>query len=129
MKKSGILILFSILLCSHFVLAQEVNVNIMQGFKNGDASKIAPYLDQKVDFIGPNKEGLLSASQAKAELSSFFAVHHVSNFIVKHNGQSPSGNAYSIGVLTTSDGNYRVYMLFPKKTKEKISEIRIEKDE
>jgi hypothetical protein len=53
----------------------------------------------------------------------------VKSFVVKHNGKSPSGNAYSIGVLDTSDGNYRIYLLFPEKTKEKISEIRIEKDE
>ena len=129
MKKTGFPTLLSLLFICQFALAQEVNVRIMEGFKNGDAAQIAAFLSPMVDYIGPKKEGQLSASQTNAQLSSFFASNRVSNFIVKHNGESPSGNGYSIGVLTTSKGIYRVYLLFPGKTKDKISEIRIEKDE
>lgn len=129
MNMSGFLSLLSLLIISQIALAQEVNVQIMEGFKTGDAARIAAFLSPVVDYIGPKKEGQLSASQTKAQLSSFFASNRVSNFVVKHNGKSPSGNAYSIGVLTTSNGIYRVYLLFPGKTIDKISEIRIEKDE
>lgn len=101
----------------------------MEGFKNGNASSIANFLTPEVDYTAPNKESVLTASQTKSELSTFFKAHKVTSFEVKHNGKSPSGNAYFIGVLNTSDGNYRVYLLFPEKTKDKISEIRIEKDE
>ena len=129
MKKTGIRALLSLLLISQFAFAQEVNVRIMEGFKNGDAALISTYLSPVVDYMGPNKESQLTAIQTKAELSSFFNSHKVTSFVVKHNGKSPSGNAYLIGVLSTNNGTYRVYLLFPEKTKEKISEIRIEKDE
>ncbi|HAW51684.1 MAG TPA: hypothetical protein DCX54_05050 [Flavobacteriales bacterium] len=131
MKKSGsiaLLVLLFVFPCK-FMFAQEVNVGIIEGFKNGNASLIAEYLTPEVDYMGPNKESQLSADQTKSQLTSLFASLKVSSFEVKHNGKSPSGNAYLIGSMTTSKGVYRVYLLFPEKTKEKISEIRIEKDE
>ena len=130
MKNSRFQALFCLLLIGQFVFAQEVNVRIMEGFKNGDAALIADNLTPVVDYMGPKKESQLTASQTKSELSSFFSSHKVSSFVVvKHKGESPSGNAYLIGVLTTNNGTFRIYLLFPEKTKEKISEIRIEKDE
>ena len=129
MNKTGFRALLYLLLISQFAFAQEVNVRIMEGFKNGDAALIATYLSPVVDYMGPNKESQLTANQTKAELSSFFNSHKATSFVMKHKGKSPSGNAYFIGVLSTNNGTYRVYLLFPEKTKEKISEIRIEKDE
>jgi len=129
MKKSSLRVLLSLFLISQFAYAQEVNVRIIEGFKNGNAALIGDYLAPEVDFTGPNKEGQLSPVQTKKELSSFFNSRKVISFEVKHTGKSPSGNAYLIGALTTSKGIYRVYLLFPKETKEKIAEIRIEKDE
>ncbi len=129
MNKSSILAVFFFLFTCQFLLAQDVNVHIIEGFKNGKASELASQLAPVVDYIGPKKEGQLNGSQTISQLTSFFSAHKASNFIIKHSGDSPSGNVYSIGVLTTNDGDYRVYLLFAANSNNKISEIRIEKDE
>jgi hypothetical protein len=129
MKNTGSRALLCLLFISQVAFAQEVNVRIIEGFKNGDPALIADYLAPMVDYMGPKKEEQLTANQTRSELSSFFYSNKVSSFVVKHTGKSPSGNGYLIGVLTSNKGTHRIYLLFPGKSKEKISEIRIEKDE
>lgn len=75
MKKTGFPTLLSLLFICQFALAQEVNVRIMEGFKNGDAAQIAAFLSPMVDYIGPKKRG--SSVHLKPTLNCHPFLHRI----------------------------------------------------
>ena len=128
MTKSVAILLFSFQMAL-LVHAQEVNVNIIRGFTEGNATFIEPYLNEQIELIDPLNEGLFSKEFTTKKLTDFFGQSNPNMFTIKHKGSSPGGLSYCIGILGSENGNYRVYLLFDDLKGTKISEIRIEEDE
>jgi len=107
-----------------------ISDDLSAAFKNGDANKIATHFTDPVDLSIPDNEGVFSKTQATQILKTFFSKNKPSNFKVVHNGNSKNNSHYSIGNLTTSTGNFRIYILYKKlKKSSSILELRIETEE
>ncbi len=101
--------------------------NIINAFKNGDASAVAKNFEGNVEITIKTGTTSYSKSQAEMVLKSFFAAHKPKSFTVAHEGTSPQGSKYFIGNLTSASGNYRTYV-YAKTVKNElvIQEIRFE---
>jgi hypothetical protein len=101
--------------------------NIVNAFKNGDASAVAKNFEGNVEITIKTGTTSYSKSQAEMVLKSFFAAHKPKTFTVAHEGTSPQGSKYFIGNLTSAAGNYRTYV-YAKTLKNElvIQEIRFE---
>ena len=101
--------------------------NIINAFKNGDASAVAKNFEGNVEITIKTGTTSYSKSQAEMVLKSFFAAHKPKSFTVAHDGTSPQGSKYFIGNLTSASGNYRTYV-YAKTVKSElvIQEIRFE---
>jgi hypothetical protein len=101
--------------------------NIVNGFKNGDASTIAKNFEGNVEITIKTGSTSYSKSQAEMVLKSFFAAHKPKTFTLAHEGTSPQGSKYFIANLTSAAGNYRTYVYAKTvKTELVIQEIRFE---
>jgi hypothetical protein len=120
---------FTAILCFLMTIAASAQSfdNIVNGFKNGDASAIAKNFEGNVEITIKTGSTSYSKSQAEMVLKSFFAAHKPKTFAVAHEGTSPQGSKYFIGNLTTAAGNYRTYVYAKTvKTELVIQEIRFE---
>ena len=117
------------LLVSFDLLAQDNQESIAQGFRTGNVDKISSEMAEEIELFTPENEGTFSKDMSAKKLKAFFSSCKPLNFKIIHQGTSPSGSAYCIGQLETEKGNYRIYMLFSGKGGNKLSELRIEKDE
>lgn len=107
-----------------------ISENLSTAFKTGNATKIATHFTDPIDLSIPNNEGVFSKTQATQILKTFFSKNKPSNFKVVHNGNSKNNSHYSIGNLTTSTGNFRVYLLYKKPlASNSLLELRIEREE
>jgi hypothetical protein len=118
------------LLISFSVLFAQTEENITAALKTGNSKEIAKYFGANVNLKILNQEDIYSKNQAELILKDFFTKNTVKNYIPKHNGTSKNGAQYTIGVLSTNNGNFRVYY-FLKKNNEgiQIQEFRIEVEE
>lgn len=118
--------LFIGLTASRFPISDDLTV----AFKSGNVDKIATHFTDPIDLSIPNNEGVFSKTQATQILKTFFTKNKPSNFKVVHNGDSKNNAHYSIGNLTTSNGAYRIYILYREvKSINIILELRIETEE
>ena len=118
--------LFIGLTASRFPISEDLTV----AFKSGNVDKIATHFTDPIDLSIPNNEGVFSKTQATQILKTFFTKNKPSNFKVVHNGDSKNNAHYSIGNLTTSNGAYRIYILYREvKSINIILELRIETEE
>ena len=118
--------LFIGLTASRFPISDDLTV----AFKSGNVDKIATHFTDPIDLSIPNNEGVFSKTQATQILKTFFTKNKPSNFKVVHNGDSKNNAHYSIGNLTTSNGAYRIYILYKEvKSINIILELRIETEE
>jgi Domain of unknown function (DUF4783) len=104
--------------------------NIGPAFKKGDASAIAKHFDGNVIITTKAGSNSYSKSQAEIVLKNFFTAHAPKTFNIAHQGTSPEGSKYFIGALSTSTGNYRVYVSSKvSNTAIIIQEIRFEEQQ
>ena len=122
---SGIFLILTISLT-----ASPIDDNLATALKKGNTEEIATHFGNSVDLSIPNNEGVYSKTQAKLILKTFFIKNKPSNFSIVHKGDSKNNSHYSIGNLTTSNGNYRTYILYKEVDKKvTILELKIEADE
>lgn len=118
-----------LLICFTGVFAQTEE-NIAAALKAGNSKEIAKHFGTNVNLKILNQEDIYSKNQAEMILKDFFTKNPVKNYTAKHNGTSKNGAQYTIGTLSTSNGNFRTYY-FIKKNPDgvQIQEFRIENEE
>ncbi|MFM2226114.1 MAG: hypothetical protein RJA07_2316 [Bacteroidota bacterium] len=96
---------------------------------NSKSPSLAAYLANTVELTLLDKESNYSRNQADAVLNSFFQNNQVNGFKLNHQGSSPDGSSFGIGVLSTNKGNYKVIFYLKQSGGQfLIQELRIEKD-
>lgn len=87
---------------------QPIDVILVKSFKEENATLLANYFGENVDFSILGKANFYSRSQAKQILQHFFAEHKTKNFEIIHKANAEKSQ-YFIGELLTVAGNkYRV---------------------
>ena len=102
--------------------SSEVPSEIISALNEGDASQLSTYLNANVELVIDNKNDVFSKQQASGIISDFFRKNRVSSFQLLHKGNKDLAS-FAIGMLKTSNGNYRVYVLTRKN---EIQQLRIE---
>jgi hypothetical protein len=108
----------------------EVNLSaIVKALSEGDATTVGNYFDSNVELTLLEKQDVYDKAKATSALKDFFVKNKPRNYTAVHQGTSKGNSShYTIGDLTTTSGNYRVYLYF--KTSGStivIQEMRIEK--
>lgn len=118
------LLCLSLFAAVSFVEAQtaEVPSAIISALNEGDASQLSANLNANVELVIDNKNDVFSKQQASGIISDFFRKNRVSSFQLLHKGNKDLAS-FAIGMLKTSNGNYRVYVLTRKN---EIQQLRIE---
>lgn len=130
LMKKLIFIFLSVFVFGSFASGQNSIEVISNSLKNGDAPTLASYFHATIDLTIIQKQGTYSKSQGEQVVKNFFSENKPSAFTVNHDGTSGEGSKYIIGTLTTSSGNYRVYIYFKNLNgSELIQTLRFELDE
>ena len=108
---------------SSFIL--DVGEEIMSALKQGKASELVQYFDEKVSIKLINQEDVLSRSQAEANLKYFFEKHPVKSFSNAHRSSMNTTSQYITGTLETGNGKFRISILIRR---DLVSQFRIESD-
>jgi hypothetical protein len=118
------LVLSSLFLVMPFIEAQssEVPSEIISALNNGNSSQLSASLNANVELFIDNKNDVFSKQQASGIIADFFKKNHIKNFQLLHKGNKDLAS-FAIGMLKTSNGNYRVYVLTRKN---EIQQLRIE---
>lgn len=97
--------------------------------KQGDVESIAVFFDNSIDLTFSDKTNTYSKKQAVVIIQNFFNKIEPKDYIAQQRGKSQSTNTkFNIGTLYTSNGIYKVYMLFIiKKGYYYLKELRFEK--
>ena len=129
MKKLVSFLIIGLLAVSAY--AQE-NVEIPSGIsmalKSGDTAQLSNYLNDNVEMVILDKEGIYSKDQAEVILNDFFKKNPPRRFSLLHQG-GKTKSKYGIGNLETADQIFRVYFLLKETNgKQIIHQLRIEKE-
>jgi hypothetical protein len=103
----------------------EVSDDVISALKQGKASELVKFFDEKVSVKLINQEDVLSKSQAEANLKYFFEKHPVKTFSSSHSSSMNNNMQYITGTLETSNGKFRVSVLLRRNL---IAQFRIEND-
>ena len=105
----------------------DVSDDITNAIKQGNASVIAKYFNDKIDLKILDQEDVYSKAQAESVLKDFFAKHKVKTFTPSHSSSANSANQFVVGILETMNGKFRISFLIKKfDDKFLISQFRIE---
>ena len=100
---------------------------VVNAMKNGNASQLSKYFDDRIDLTLPGKSDNYSKTQAEMILKDFFATNEVKDFLIKHKGEN-SGSEFCLGVLTTKNGNFRTkFYMKHKGDRQVLQEIGFQK--
>ncbi len=103
----------------------DVGEEIVSALRQGKASELVKYFDEKVSIKILNQEDVLSKAQAEANIKYFFEKHPVKSFTDAHKSAMNSTSQYITGSLETTNGKFRVSILIRH---ELVSQFRIESD-
>jgi hypothetical protein len=107
----------------------EIPADVIKGFNQGNATVIAHFFKGNIELTINNKENIYSSTQAELILKDFFKKNIPQSFKIIHEG-GKGVSKYAIGTLKTSQGNYRITMLFKLNNNSPyIHQLRIEKDD
>lgn len=129
MKKAiFLIILFLIQLSSFSQDKGDIPSGINLALKEGNAKELSNYMNNNVEMVIIDKEGIYNKVQAEMILKDFFAKNPPRKFSLLHQG-GKADSKYGIGNLITSDNTYRVYFLLKiTNGKSLIHQFRIEKE-
>ena len=118
------LLLSSLFLVIPLIEAQstEVPSEIIAALNEGNSSQLSAHLNANVELVIDNKNDVFSKQQATGIITDFFKKNRATGFQLLHKGNKDLAS-FAIGMLKTSDGNYRVYVLTRKN---EIQQLRIE---
>jgi hypothetical protein len=122
MKALAILLLS---LLSFSFTVNDINDDINNGLKQGNASEIVKNFADRVSIKVLNQEDLLSKSQAQALIEDFFSKHKVKSYQTSHTSIVNSDQQFITGSLDTMNGKFRISILVRGNV---ISQFRIETD-
>jgi len=125
MKTFKLFILCTSLFCAlPFVQSQTVEVPsyIITALNEGNASQLSSHLNSNVELVIDNKNDVFSKQQAAGIIADFFRKNVASSFQLIHKGNKDAAS-FVIGILKTSTGNFRVYVLTRNN---EIQQLRIE---
>ena len=106
----------------------EIPSGISMALKSGDAAQLSNYLNDNVEMVILDKEGIYSKDQAEVILNDFFKKNPPRRFSLLHQG-GKTKSKYGIGNLETADQTFRVYFLLKETNgKQIIHQLRIEKE-
>jgi len=125
MKTIKLFLLCSCLFCAiPLTEAQnsEVSPDIISALNNGAANQLSAHLSANVELVIENKNDVFSKQQAAGIIADFFRKNPISSFQLLHKGNKDAAS-FAIGILKTSSGSFRVYVLTRKN---EIQQLRIE---
>ncbi|MCD6597346.1 MAG: DUF4783 domain-containing protein [Bacteroidales bacterium] len=106
----------------------EIPSEISMALKSGDAALLSNYLNDNVEMVILDKEGIYNKDQAEVILNDFFKKNPPRRFSLLHQG-GKTKSKYGIGNLDTADQTFRVYFLLKETNgKQIIHQLRIEKE-
>ncbi len=106
MSRYSILMFFLLLTPSYFTGQNQVN--LPDAFKNGNAEGISQNFDRNTDLVILDDDKIVNKKQGKNLLEKFFKSHEPVSFKVLHSGESGSSMRYTIGILETKHGTFRI---------------------
>jgi len=110
------------------VLGQTVPKGLVEAMGQGDASVMSEYFHQSLEMSILEEDYETSKNQAARIMESFFKKHSPTGFTVSFEGTKEQSK-YAIGTLSTSNGTFRVNLLFINKDEERlIYYLSIEKE-
>ena len=129
MKKMFSFLFISLLVVSAYSQdSVEIPGEISMALKSGDAGQLSNYLNDNVEMVILDKEGIYSKDQAEVILNDFFKKNPPRRFSLLHQG-GKTKSKYGIGNLETADQTFRVYFLLKETNgKQIIHQLRIEKE-
>ena len=108
--------------------SSDIPSGISLALKAGSASELVKYMNESVELVILDKEGIYSKSQAEMILKDFFSKNPPKKFSLLHQGGKAESN-YGIGSLETGKDSFRVYFLLKSKgNRSVIHQFRIEKE-
>ena len=125
MKTFKLFLLLSSLFCAIPLIeaqSSEVPSEIIAALNVGNASQLSANLNTNVELVIDTKNDVFSKQQASGIIADFFRKNHVNSFQLLHKGNKDAAS-FVIGMLKTSSGNFRVYVLTRKN---EIQQLRIE---
>lgn len=99
---------------------------VSTALKSGNAVEIAKYFKSNVDLSILDEDDLYPKADAQKMITNFFRKHQPTDFKVLHQGNSNKGLEYTIGKLTTNNGNFRISFYI---NSDLIQQFTIDKDE
>ncbi len=103
----------------------DVTEDVIAAVRQGKASELIRYFDEKVLVKVISQEDVLSKAQAEANLKYFFEKHPVKAFSSTHVSAVNNNSQYITGSLETSNGKFRISVLLRRNL---IAQFRIETD-
>lgn len=93
----------------------DISNEVAAAIRSGKAAEVIKHCSNTVDLKILNKENVYSKSQAELILKDFFQKNPLKSFSIIHQGESKSGDRFSIGSYETISGKkFRSYFLFKK---------------
>lgn len=101
--------------------------DLKTAFAKGDVETISLYLGSSIEICYLDEVDFYDQKKARAMLTSFFKENIPTAYKEIHSGSSKGSSYYTIGLLTTNKGQYRVYLYFKKDQQDlTIQEIRFD---
>lgn len=125
-KRTFLTILFSVFM---LVAAKaQVLEDVVNNIRSGNAAAMTKYFDKIVAISINNNQSTYSGAQAEMVLKDFYSKNPVKDFVIMQTGSSGTSSKFVIGKLTTSSGNYQLYVVMKMKDeKYMLHEMRFEK--
>lgn len=118
-----------ILLLTPAYLTGQNQVNLPDAFKSGNAEGISQNFDRNTDLVILDNDEIVNKKQGKNQLEKFFKSHEPVNFKVLHSGESGTSMRYTIGILETKKGNFRIsYYIRDTNGKQLIQQLTIDEE-
>ena len=104
--------------------------NITKAISDGDAASLSAFFDSTIEIAILDEEDIYSKEEATQKVKAFFSTAKPTSYSQVHKGKSKGKDSqYCIGNLTTTSGNYRVYIyLKVKDSNTLIQEMRFDKN-
>jgi hypothetical protein len=125
MKTIGVLLLSLISIFNAFA---DINDDISNAIRSGDAKVVATYFNTTIDLTLISQEDVYSKTQGEQLLKDFFTKNPPKSFSLDHKGSSREGTLFSIGTFVSSNGKtFRVsFTLKMLQGRYTIQELRFE---
>jgi hypothetical protein len=109
---------------------EPLPAKVVEAVKQGDISKLSPFLNDKIELVLPGESGIFSKEQAHFILRNFFKDNKVTSFQILHHGARQNAT-FAIGEYKCTNEQFRMYFLVKttEDGKSLIHQIRIEKQE